>query len=108
MRRFLLLGLLGGCLDSAEVTGSGATTTHAHETLQCGSQVTLDRYLAGAGVVEVTILDGDGGTVFHVDDNVAGEISDSRDLGGAGGAWALKVDVDGFAGQFKIELACSL
>jgi hypothetical protein len=91
--------------ESAEVDGSGETTGTQMQTLDCWS-ASLERYAAGAGGIDITVTDGDGRPIYHDDSEVTGEVNDSHDVGGAGGTWALIVDAEGFAGQFKITLQC--
>jgi len=93
--RFVLVAWLvagAGCLlpDSAEVSGSGVTSERQHQSLHCTTDATLDRYAAG----------------YAASADVAGEMTDTRDVSGALGTWMLAVDAAGFAGQFKISLSC--
>ena len=108
MRALLLVCLLAGCLlpDSAEVSGSGVTSERQVQTVRCATDATLDRYAAGGGAISIRVFDGDGRKVYDDASSVAGQIDDTRDLGGGVGTWTLAVDAEGFAGQFKISLAC--
>jgi hypothetical protein len=91
---------------SAEASGSGVSTGLQVQSVRCGSDATLDRYLAGAGGPLIEILDGGHHTIYRDESGVTGEVSDSRDIAGAPGRWTLAVDPAGFAGQFKITLSC--
>ena len=109
--RFVLVAWLvagAGCLlpDSAEVSGSGVTSERQHQSLHCTTDATLDRYAAGAGGLKIEVYDGAGATVYATSADVAGEMTDTRDVSGALGTWMLAVDAAGFAGQFKISLSC--
>lgn len=92
--------------DSAEASGSGVSTGLQIQSVRCGSDATLDRYLAGAGGAMIEILDGAHRTIYRDESGVTGEVSDSRDVAGTPGLWTLSVDPAGFAGQFKITLSC--
>lgn len=101
--------MCAGCIeppDSAEASGSGVSNGPQIQSVRCGSDATLDRYLAGAGSAMIEILDGAHQTIFRDGSGVTGEVSDSRDVSGAPGQWTLTVDAAGFAGQFKITLSC--
>jgi hypothetical protein len=91
---------------SAEASGSGVSTGRQVQSVRCGSDATLERYLAGAGGPLTEILDGGHHTIYRDESGVTGEVSDSRDVAGAPGLWTLSVDPAGFAGQFKITLSC--
>jgi hypothetical protein len=98
-----------GCIGipaSVEASGSGVTTGRQTQTVRCGADATLDRYLAGAGGVAITISDGAHRKIYDDVAGVTGEINDSRDVSGDSGTWTFSVDPDGFAGQFKITLQC--
>lgn len=92
--------------DSAEASGSGVSTGLQIQSVHCGSDATLDRYLAGAGSARIEILDGAHHAIYRDESGVTGEVDDSRDVAGAPGLWMLSVDPAGFAGQFKITLSC--
>lgn len=91
---------------SVEVSGSGVSTGPQIQSVRCGSDATLDRYLAGAGGPRIEILDGAHETIYRDASGVTGEVSDSRDVAGRPGLWTLSVDAAGFAGQLKITLSC--
>lgn len=98
-----------GCVelpDSAEASGSGVSTGRQVQSVRCGSDATLDRYLAGAGSAMIEIVDGAHHTIYRDESGVTGEVSDSRDVAGSPGLWTFSVDAAGFAGQFKITLSC--
>jgi hypothetical protein len=101
--------LCAGCVefpDSAEASGSGVSTGLQIQTVHCGANATLDRYLAGSGSAMIAILDGAHHTIYSDESGVTGELSDSREVAGAPGMWMLSVNPAGFAGQFKIALEC--
>jgi hypothetical protein len=109
---FLSTLFLSGCVvsgfpESAEVDGSGDTTTKQTQSVRCGSFGIVDRYLAGGdGDVSIQVIDGAGKTVLESRPDVNGEINDSLNVAGRPGDWKLVVDAEGFAGQFKISLQC--
>jgi hypothetical protein len=92
--------------DSAEASGSGVSTGLQIQSVHCGSDATLDRYLAGAGSARIEILDGAHHSIYRDESGVTGEVDDSRDVAGVPGLWMLSVNPAGFAGQFKITLQC--
>jgi len=92
--------------DSAEAAGSGVSTGLQIQSVHCGSDATLDRYLAGAGSAMIEVLDGAHHSIYRDESGVTVEIDGSRDVAGASGLWMLSVNPAGFAGQFKITLSC--
>ncbi len=107
MTKILAFALCAGCVSSSiEASGSGTASEMQTQTVECGPAVSLDRYVAGAGGVGITVFDGDHHPVYDDSSNVTGEVNDSRDLDGASGTWRLTVDPQGVAGQFKIQLNC--
>ncbi|HEX3763294.1 MAG TPA: hypothetical protein VHW23_31585 [Kofleriaceae bacterium] len=101
--------MCAGCIelpDSAEASGSGVSTGPQVQSVRCGTDATLERYLAGAGSARIEIVDGAHRTIYRDESGVTGEVSDARDVSGTPGEWTFTVDAAGFAGQFKITLSC--
>lgn len=100
--------LLSGCMGNAvTVTGQGYATGTKTKTLECGTTGQLSSGNQGAGKLQVTVLDGDGKSIFSSGDYGAGQDGGSQRLEGAAGEWTLKVSTGfGYAGQWAITLTC--
>lgn len=97
-----------GCLlpESAEVEGSGVTSGEQVQSVSCGPNGTIDRYLAGDGEVSIKVTDGEGHVVYEDNGGVSGEVNDSHGVAGWPGSWTFDVDPGGFAGQLRVSLQC--
>lgn len=100
--------LLAGCMGNvATVSGQGYTTGTKTKTLDCGATGSVALGSQGSGKLAVSVLDGDGATVFHSNDFGAGQGGKAQRVTGVPGEWTLRVNTGfGYAGQWAITLTC--
>jgi hypothetical protein len=100
--------LLSGCTGNAvTVTGQGYTSGTKTRTLDCGTSGSVAAGNQGAGKLSVSVIDGDGKTIFSSGDFGAGQDGKAQQVQGAAGTWTLKVSTGfGYAGQWAITLTC--
>ena len=104
----LAMLLLAGCMGNAvTVSGQGYKMGTESKSLGCGPEANLAFGIQGAGSMRVTVLDGDGKTVYSEGSVSAGQDGAAQTLHGSPGQWTLRVATGfGFSGQYSITLAC--
>jgi hypothetical protein len=98
-----------GCAaqPTAEIDGTGYETGPETQTVQCGTNASLDRNLmGGVGKLTVQVLDGANTSIYLNSETTAGESNGTQELTGASGTWTLLVEPYKFIGEYQITLQC--
>lgn len=100
--------LTAGCMgNSVTISGQGYKSGTQTKTLDCGGTGHVAAGNQGTGKLTVSVLDGDGNTIFADGDFGAGQGGRTQRLTGVPGTWTLKVSTGfGYVGQWGITLTC--